>query len=177
MHMPTVYNGSNPTLAIIGETMRNTFRVLNLALLLGLHLGCMDPSPIATARYCPSNDGIEAKMLRPNKDKATLYIIRDNMMCGSTKTILSIDGYFRGYNTSKTFMVFELSSGRHRLECKTKKTSSLDLEVENGELYFVRETPAIGSWGNYVFDISLINPLTARNCLVHSRLIYPDQKF
>ncbi|MBX9905747.1 MAG: DUF2846 domain-containing protein [Burkholderiales bacterium] len=86
------------------------------------------------------------KTFTPLKDKAALYVYRNETFGAALKMTVLLDGKILGDTASKTYLYAELEPGKHRLISKTENDSVLDFEAIAGKIYYVWQEVKMGLW-------------------------------
>lgn len=86
------------------------------------------------------------KTFTPPKDKAALYVYRNETFGAALKMTVLLDGKILGDTASKTYLYAELEPGKHRLTSKTENDSVLDFEAIAGKIYYVWQEVKMGLW-------------------------------
>ncbi len=86
------------------------------------------------------------KTFTPPKDKAALYVYRNETFGAALKMTVLLDGKILGDTASKTYLHADLEPGKHRLISKTENDSVLDFEAIAGKIYYVWQEVKMGLW-------------------------------
>jgi hypothetical protein len=86
------------------------------------------------------------KTFAPPKDKAALYVYRNETLGAAIKMTVALDGKILGDTGAKTYLYTELNPGKHRLVSKTENDSVLDFEAIAGKVYYVWQEVKMGLW-------------------------------
>ena len=86
------------------------------------------------------------KTFTPPKDKAALYVYRNETFGAALKMTVLLDGKILGDTASKTYLHAELEPGKHRLISKTENDSVIDFEAIAGKIYYVWQEVKMGLW-------------------------------
>jgi hypothetical protein len=119
--------------------MKKLISVLSLSLLL-LMVGCAAPIK------APSINDASAKVFTPIKDKASLFIYRNENYGGAIGMPIKVNGLDIGETGAKTFFRLNLSSGMYVIASEAENTSELPLNLVEGRNYFVRQEARMGIW-------------------------------
>lgn len=117
------------------------FRSLGVAVALAvaaLVSGCAGV-PMAT----PEADSA-AKQFRPDPGKAALYIYRNETFGAALKMAVVLDDQPLGETASKTYFYRQVSPGRHVVTAKTEGNSSVTIDAQPGQTYFVWQEVKMG---------------------------------
>lgn len=103
-------------------------------------------SGCATVQMGDTQADARMKTFTPPKDKAALYVYRNETFGAALKMTVLLDGKILGDTASKTYLYSELEPGKHRLISKTENDSILDFEAIAGKIYYVWQEVKMGLW-------------------------------
>ncbi len=98
----------------------------------------------ATVHMASPELDMKAKTMVAPKDKALLYVYRNESFGGVRAMDVKIDGRLMGQTKGHTYMVFLLSPGKHMIASEAENTSEMDLEVKAGETYYIWQEVKLG---------------------------------
>ncbi len=78
------------------------------------------------------------------KDKAGLYIYRNERMGAAVKMDVEIDGQPIGQTARATFLYKEVTPGRHVVTSKAENTDTLEIDVKAGTLSYIWQEVKMG---------------------------------
>ena len=105
----------------------------------------------------------DPKTFTPDQGKALVYILRPSAYAMAIKFKVSSDGIEIGATRGKRFVYTMLTPGKHTIVSKANNTAQLELTVEAGKTYFIKQTPTMGiTAGN---DLSVLDETTGREDL------------
>jgi len=110
-------------------------------------LGAVALSLLAGCASVPMGDparDVALKEFSPPKDKAAIYVYRNENFGGAIKMPVLLDGKFLGDTGAKTYLYTEVSPGPHQLISKTENDSTLKLETLAGKIYYVWQEVKMG---------------------------------
>lgn len=87
-----------------------------------------------------------AKTYQVQPGKSNIYVYRNENLGGAIKLTLLMDGKLVGDTGPKTYYLLEVEPGRHTLISKAENDSSLELNTEQGQNYFVWQEVKMGLW-------------------------------
>jgi PBP1b-binding outer membrane lipoprotein LpoB len=93
----------------------------------------------------PEQDN-QAKSFGVKPDKANIYVYRNESMGAAVKLPVVLDGKIVGDTAAKTFMLLEVSPGKHKLVSKGETDSALELATQPSKNYFVWQEVKMGAW-------------------------------
>jgi hypothetical protein len=88
----------------------------------------------------------QAKTFAPITDKAVVYIYRDEILGAAIKLHVSVDGVAVGDTGPKSFLQLALPPGPHTITSRGEETSSLSLDTQVGQTYYVWQEVKMGMW-------------------------------
>ncbi|MBX3665768.1 MAG: DUF2846 domain-containing protein [Burkholderiales bacterium] len=98
----------------------------------------------ATVQMGDSQMDAKLKEFKPPKDKAALYVYRNENFGAAIKMSVLLDGKILGDTAAKTYLHAELEPGKHRLISKTENDSALDFDAIAGKIYYVWQEVKMG---------------------------------
>lgn len=119
--------------------MRKIFAIAALAITAML-VGCAAPMKAA-----PEQDRA-AKVFTPSKDKATLFVYRNENFGGAIGMPIKVNGLDIGETGAKTFFRMNLASGMYVIASEAENTSELPITLVEGRNYFVWQEARMGIW-------------------------------
>jgi hypothetical protein len=88
----------------------------------------------------------QAKTFSPITDKAVVYIYRDEILGAAIKLPVTVDGVVVGETGPKSFLQLALPPGPHTITSMGEKNSSLSLDTQPGQTYYVWQEVKVGMW-------------------------------
>jgi len=88
-----------------------------------------------------------AKAFQAPKDKAGIYVFRNETMGAAIKMDVSIDGQTVGQTAANTFLYKEVAPGKRTVVSKAENTDTLELDAKPGVLYFIWQEVKMGLLG------------------------------
>ena len=86
----------------------------------------------------------QAKTFVAPKDKAGLYIYRNESMGAAAKMTVAIDGQTVGQTAAKTFIYKEVPPGKHVITSSAENTDTLEMDAKAGTLAFIWQEVKMG---------------------------------
>lgn len=87
-----------------------------------------------------------AKVFTSQKDKATLFIYRNESYGGAIGMPIKVNGQEIGETGAKTFFRLNLASGVYVIASEAENTSELPVTLVEGRNYFVWQEARMGIW-------------------------------
>ena len=103
-------------------------------------------SACASVPMAPPEMDMKAKSMTAPKDKALVYLYRNEAMGAAIKMTVNLDGRFAGQTASKTYFMWLLPPGKHEFASVTENTSTLNLDAKAGETYYIWQEVKMGTW-------------------------------
>jgi hypothetical protein len=119
--------------------MKKLISLFSLAVVL-LLVGCASPIK------APVENDTAAKVFTPIKDKASLFVYRNENYGGAVGMPIKINGLDIGETGAKTFFRLNLTSGMYVISSEAENTSELPLNLVEGRNYFVWQEARMGIW-------------------------------
>jgi hypothetical protein len=111
-----------------------------------------------------------AKTFAPQADKANIYVYRNETFGAAIKLPVALDGRLVGDTASKTYFLFVVPPGEHKLITKAENDSILPLMVEAGRNYFVWQEIKMGLLAARA-NLQLVDESTGRKGVEECKLI------
>ena len=80
----------------------------------------------------------------PTEDTAVIYFVHNTSVAMAIKFWAFAEDEFVGVTRGKSYFYARVPAGRHLLWAKAENVSMLELEVEAGKTYFVRQNVGLG---------------------------------
>lgn len=103
-------------------------------------------SACASVPLAPPEMDMKAKNMSAPKDKALVYLYRNETMGAAIKMTVNLDGRFAGQTASKTYFMWLLPPGKHDFASVTENMSTLNLDARAGETYYIWQEVKMGMW-------------------------------
>jgi hypothetical protein len=103
-------------------------------------------SACASVPLAPPEMDMKAKNMSAPKDKALVYLYRNETMGAAIKMTVNLDGRFAGQTASKKYFMWLLPPGKHDFASVTENTSTLNLDAKAGEAYYIWQEVKMGMW-------------------------------
>lgn len=113
---------------------------------------------------------MEAKQFLPVPDKAVLYIYRNQFIGSAWQIPITINGEFIGRTGGFTFFRKALSPGEHVIESWAEEPAQLTLNLEAGNIYYVRHKTRSGT-SKIRAALHLVDEATGQAGVEQSRLL------
>jgi Protein of unknown function (DUF2846) len=105
-----------------------------------LLIGCAAPMK------APTDQDSAAKVFTPIKDKAVLFVYRNENFGGGVGMPVKVNGQDIGETGAKTFFRLNLASGMYVIASEAENTSELPITLVEGKNYFVWQEARMGIW-------------------------------
>jgi hypothetical protein len=151
-------------LTVWRRSMKKTLALLTVVFIFS---GCAATSMIAPARQ-PN--------LAPAADKAIVVIIRDAFMGSPIVFWNYIDGKFIGETKGKTYIITQVTPGKHYLVVATENTAVAQIDFTPGRIYYLREGIAMGIWRARTSGFSPMTPQEAKEAMSSCTYLEIDPK-
>lgn len=117
-------------------------KIVNLLTVLAalLLVGCAAPIK------APAENDAAAKVFTPVKDKAVVFIFRNENYGGAIGMPVKVNGQDIGETGAKTFFRLNLASGMYVIASEAENTSELPMTLVEGRNYFVWQEVRMGIW-------------------------------
>lgn len=127
-------------------------------------------SACASVPLAPPEMDMKAKNMSAPKDKALVYLYRNETMGAAIKMPVNLDGRFAGQTASKTYFMWLLPPGKHDFASVTENTSTLNLDAKAGETYYIWQEVKMGMWAAGS-KLQLVDKETGKKGVEESKLI------
>jgi len=132
-------------------------------------LACL--AAVACAQLPPSAADIEAKRFQPLPDKAVVYIVRQPLDSHESGWLL-LDNGEQITTYGGTYYRWEVAPGTRRIMGMSPGGSDLVLDVQPGQIYFVRQTVrGTPRTGPTFATLSLVDPQLGRSLVARAELL------
>ena len=99
----------------------------------------------ASINRAPPEQDTAAKKFTQNPETSQVYVYRNETLGAALSMPVTVDGKLAGTTGPKSFFKFDLPAGNHTLTSQGSK-SILDIETQNGELYFIWQEVKMGAF-------------------------------
>jgi hypothetical protein len=89
-------------------------------------------------------EDLMAKAMEPPDGKALVYIIRPSNLGKPFKFEVNCDGVYIGGTAGMLYIYVIVDPGEHLFVGISENTSELEISVEAGKIYYIRQRPMIG---------------------------------
>jgi hypothetical protein len=127
-------------------------------------------SACASVPMAPLEMDMKAKNMSAPKDKALVYLYRNESMGGAVKMTVNLDGRFAGQTASKTYFMWLLAPGKHEFTSVTENTSTLNLDAKAGDTYYIWQEVKMGAWAARS-NLQLVDKAKGKQGVEESKLI------
>jgi len=130
-----------------------------------LMMGACASVPLAS----PEMD-MKAKKMTAPKDKALVYLYRNEAFGAALKLSVNVDGKYIGQTASKTYFMWLLPPGKHELTSVAENTSKVNLDAKAGQTYYIWQEVKMWMWSGRS-NLQLVDKDTGRKGVEESSLI------
>lgn len=126
----------------------------------------------ATVNMADPKQDAAAKTFAAPKDKAGLYIFRNESMGAAVKMDVTLDGKMLGQTAANTYFYKEVVPGKHTVTSKAENTETLEVDAQPGMLYYVWQEVKMG----ILFarnKLQLVDESAGRKGVMESKLAGP----
>ena len=108
-----------------------------IALFLGL--GACATVPLASLQ-----EDARIKALAPPPNAALVYVYRNESFGAAVRMNVFLDGAYAGNTAAKTYLIWQVAPGHHRIASQAENDTVLDLVADPGRTYFVWQEVRMG---------------------------------
>ncbi len=87
-----------------------------------------------------------AKQFQPRKGYSNIYLYRNETFGGAIALTVSLDGKVMGKTGPKTYFLWEVTPGKHKVASHAENTEILEIEAKEGRNHYVWQEVKIGMW-------------------------------
>jgi hypothetical protein len=98
-----------------------------------------------TVPMAPTNQDKIGKQFIPNKNKASIYVFRNENFGTGVKANLFLDGSLVGQTATYTYVLLKVRPGNHTISSSLENTAQLNLYTESGKVYFIKQKIQMGA--------------------------------
>jgi hypothetical protein len=138
--------------------------------LVALVLVAMSAAGCATVPMATKENSAHWKATSPAPGTALVYLYRNETLGYAIHMDVELDGKFWGQTVSKSYMIWQLRPGRHRLLSKAENDSELVLNVLPGGRYYVWQEVKMGLMSARS-QLQEVSPVTGQSGLDECQLI------
>jgi hypothetical protein len=127
-------------------------------------------SACASVPLAPPEMDMKAKNMAAPKDKALVYLYRNESMGGAVKLTVNVDGRYAGQTAAKTYFMWLLPPGKHEFTSIAEDTTKVNLDARAGETYYLWQEVKMGLWGPRS-NLQIVDKTTGKKGVGESLLI------
>lgn len=105
----------------------------------------------------------------PPKGQASVYLMRDSHRGQTSVLELSVNGITVAKTAPNTFVQLNLPQGRYYIGSRGENYSQIVLNVESGNLYFIRQEVKIG-WNDFRTELLAISNAEGQDAVLGSSM-------
>jgi hypothetical protein len=137
----------------------------------GFLMGCLDPSfpPVHSPMASVAAD-TEAKTFTAKKDRACVYLYRDEFFAVDQWMSIIVDGNLVAQSVVYSYIRLELSPGIHEITSRTERDAKLSIDAKPGQIYFIHQHGVPGIWRSRS-KLSLVPDAVGRQGVLGCKLL------
>jgi hypothetical protein len=108
--------------------------------------GCLAIIGCTQVPLAPAHFDTAAKSFEPVSDKAVIYVFRNTSFGGAIIGDVTVNERHIGALMAYSYARIEVPSGKCHVYSKLAGSCTVTLDVENGEIYYIRQSPQMGFW-------------------------------
>jgi hypothetical protein len=93
-----------------------------------------------------TDDDAKAKSFVVSKDKASIYLYRNESFGAAISMDVALNGRLAGKTAALTYFLWEVDPGTYEVSSVAENTSTVKLNVEAGKAYYVWQEVKMGLW-------------------------------
>jgi hypothetical protein len=101
-------------------------------------------SGCASVSMMQAEDDSRGKSFAAEKDKANIYLYRNETFGAAIKMPVTVNGKLAGQTASKTYFLWQVAPGTYDIGSVTGNSSTVKLMVEGGKSYYVWQEVKMG---------------------------------
>ncbi len=127
-------------------------------------------SACASVPMAPPEMDMKAKNMTAPKDKALVYLYRNESMGAAMKLTVNVDGKYAGKTAAKTYFMWLLPPGKHDFTSVAENTTNVSLDAKAGETYYIWQEIKMGVLSARS-KLQLVDKETGKKGVEESKLI------
>ena len=124
----------------------------------------------ASVQMASLEDDLNAKSFEPSKEKASVYIYRNETMGAAVPMTVNVNGRAIGQTAAKTYFKLNLLPGVYNVESTAENISSLALQADKGRNYYLWQEVKMGMWMART-QLSQVDESIGRSGVQESKLV------
>jgi hypothetical protein len=124
----------------------------------------------ATVPLATKDLDAKAKKFTPKPDRSIIYVYRNEIFGGAILMTVAFDGKIVGRTGPKTYFMWEVPPGNHRISSHTENVAELKLKTEAGKVYYVWQAVQMGMWMARS-NLTLVDEATGKKGVQDCKLI------
>lgn len=138
-------------------------KLLALAVLALNLVGC------ATVNMGDPKQDADLKTFTVPKDKAGVYVYRNETMGAAIKMNVEMDGQPIGQTGANTYLYKEVTPGKHTVTSKTENESTVEIDAKPGTLLYLWQEVKMG-FGSARSKLQIVDQAQGRKGVLESKL-------
>jgi hypothetical protein len=119
----------------------------------------------------------EAKLFKPIKDKAIVYVFRDELMGGAVRMDLVFDNLLIGETRHNHYMRIVAKPGKHTMTSRSSDSYSINVNLKPNQIYYFRQEALFGWWTYAKTKLTIVDEMDAQESIKNSELIQHIQPY
>ncbi len=128
-------------------------------------------SACASVPLAPPEADMKARNMSAPKDKALVYLYRNQVIGAALKMAVHIDGKYAGDTAANTYLMQLLPPGKHEITSVAGNIATFILDARAGETYYIWQS--VESYGGS--KLQRVDSGTGRQGVNESKLILPQE--
>lgn len=123
----------------------------------------------ATVNMGDAKQDAAAKTFVAPKDKAAVYVYRNETMGAAVKMDVELDGKPLGQTAANTYLYKEVTPGKHTITSKAENTDTLEIDAKPGMLYYIWQEVKMG-FGSARSKVQLVGEAVGKKGVLETKL-------
>lgn len=123
----------------------------------------------ATVNMGDAKQDAAAKTFAAPKDKAAVYVYRNETMGAAVKMDVELDGKPVGQTAANTYLYKEVAPGKHTVTSKAENTDTLEIDAKPGVLYYIWQEVKMG-FGSARSKLHLVDEAAGKKGVLETKL-------
>jgi len=123
----------------------------------------------ATVNMGDAKQDVALKTFTAPKDKAGVYVYRNETMGAAIKMNVEVDGQFIGQTGANTYLYKEVAPGKHTFTSKTENESSVEVDAKPGTLLYLWQEVKMG-FGSARSKLQIVDQAQGQKGVLETKL-------